>query len=45
MRRPAVVEIVAVDGGDDDMRKPELGRSVSDMRRLVGIERGRANRS
>ena len=39
MRRAAVVEIVAVDRGDDDMGEPELGHGLGDMRRLVRIER------
>jgi hypothetical protein len=41
VRRAAVVEIVAVDGGDDDMRKAELLRGVGDVRRFGGIERAR----
>ena len=39
VRRPAVVEVVAVDRGDDHMREPELGRRLGDMLGLGRIER------
>ena len=45
MRRAAIGEVVAVDGGDDDMREAELGGGFGDMHRLVRIERRRASRS
>ncbi len=45
MLRAAIVEIVAIDRGDDDVGKPELGGGVGDMLRLGGIERLRASRS
>ena len=41
MPRAAVGEIVAIDRGDDDMRKPELPRRLGDMLGLVRIERAR----
>ncbi len=39
MLRAAVVEIVAVDRGDDDMLEAELGDRIGDVLRLVRIER------
>ena len=36
MRRAAVGEIVAVDRGDDDMRKAQLGDRIADMGGLIG---------
>jgi len=41
MASAAVVEIVAIDRGHHDVRKPELCGRVGDMRRLFGVERGR----
>jgi hypothetical protein len=39
MRRTAVVKVVPIDRGDDDMREPELRRRISDSRRLGRVER------
>ena len=39
--RAAIVEVVAVDRGDDDMRQPHLGDRLADIVRLVRIERPR----
>ena len=45
MRGAAVVEIVAVDRGDDDVGESELGGRLRDPRRLGRIERAAASRS
>ncbi len=39
MPGPAIGEIVAVDGGDDDVLQPELGHRAGDVLRLVAVER------
>ena len=44
MPRAAIVEIVAIDRGDDDMGEAELGDGFRDMRGLVRIERPRQAR-
>src|SRR6185437_14384567 len=36
--RPAILEIVAIDRGDDDVRKAELCRRLGDMLRLVRVQ-------
>jgi hypothetical protein len=41
MLRAAIVEVVAVDRGDDDMGQPHLHHGLGDVFRLVGVERGR----
>ena len=41
MRGPAVVEIVAIDRGDDDVGEAKLGGRLGDMRRLGAIKRAR----
>ena len=45
MLRPAVVEVVAVDGGNHDMRQAERGGGLRHMLGLGGVERPRQARA